>query len=134
MSTWLKDELRRIAGADDLHISPLREDGATYGTPAWILVRRRRGRRLRARVQRAELPLVSGGGAAEALPLASEGSHLRACGRSINDFIDDAYLEKVSEEPLSQPDDRPACPLRNSQGDAVRDHYLIRESTPGERE
>ena len=33
---WLKDELRKIAEADDLHISPLREDGQTYGTPTWI--------------------------------------------------------------------------------------------------
>jgi hypothetical protein len=36
MSAWSKDELRRIAEADDLHISPLREDGVTYGTPTWI--------------------------------------------------------------------------------------------------
>ncbi|QRN98495.1 DUF2255 family protein [Archangium violaceum] len=36
MSTWLNDELRRIAEADDLHISPFREDGKTYGTPTWI--------------------------------------------------------------------------------------------------
>ena len=36
MTTWSKDELRKIAAADDLHISPLREDGATYGTPTWI--------------------------------------------------------------------------------------------------
>src|SRR4051812_49536093 len=34
--TWSKDELRKIAAADDLHISPLREDGVTYGTPTWI--------------------------------------------------------------------------------------------------
>ncbi len=33
---WSNDELRRIAEADDLHISPLREDGVTYGTPTWI--------------------------------------------------------------------------------------------------
>ena len=36
MTKWSKDELRRIAAADDLHIAPLREDGATYGTPTWI--------------------------------------------------------------------------------------------------
>ncbi len=36
MATWLKDELRKIAEADDLHISPLREDGVIYGTPTWI--------------------------------------------------------------------------------------------------
>ncbi|HZV07778.1 MAG TPA: DUF2255 family protein [Gemmataceae bacterium] len=36
MSTWSKDELERIARTDDLHISPFREDGTTYGTPTWI--------------------------------------------------------------------------------------------------
>ena len=34
--TWSKDELRRIAEGDDLHISPFREDKVTYGTPTWI--------------------------------------------------------------------------------------------------
>ena len=33
---WLRDELRRIAGADDLHIASFREDGVTLGTPTWI--------------------------------------------------------------------------------------------------
>ena len=36
MATWSKEELRKIVEADDLHISPLREDGKTYGTPTWI--------------------------------------------------------------------------------------------------
>lgn len=36
MSTWSKDELSKIADGDDLHISPFREDGKTYGTPTWI--------------------------------------------------------------------------------------------------
>jgi len=36
MSSWSKEELRKIAGSDDLHISPFREDGVTYGTPTWI--------------------------------------------------------------------------------------------------
>ena len=36
MTIWPKDELRKIAEADDLHISPFREDGRTYGTPTWI--------------------------------------------------------------------------------------------------
>jgi hypothetical protein len=34
--TWSKDELHKIAAADDLHIAPFREDGVTYGTPTWI--------------------------------------------------------------------------------------------------
>jgi hypothetical protein len=33
---WSKDELRKIAESDDLHISPFREDGVTCGTPTWI--------------------------------------------------------------------------------------------------
>jgi hypothetical protein len=36
MTEWPKDELRKIAETDDLHISPFREDGKTYGTPTWI--------------------------------------------------------------------------------------------------
>jgi hypothetical protein len=36
MSNWPKAELKKIAEADDLHISPFREDGVTYGTPTWI--------------------------------------------------------------------------------------------------
>ncbi len=36
MAEWSKEELRKIAEADDLHVSPFREDGVTYGTPTWI--------------------------------------------------------------------------------------------------
>jgi len=36
MSAWQKEELVKIATTDDLHISPLRDDGRTYGTPTWI--------------------------------------------------------------------------------------------------
>jgi hypothetical protein len=36
MSTWKKEELNKIATTDDLHISPFRSDGKTYGTPTWI--------------------------------------------------------------------------------------------------
>jgi hypothetical protein len=31
-----KDELRRIAETDELHVAPFRADGTTYGTPTWI--------------------------------------------------------------------------------------------------
>jgi hypothetical protein len=33
---WPKDELRKIAVTDDLHISALRTDGKTFGTLTWI--------------------------------------------------------------------------------------------------
>ena len=36
MSAWIEDELGKIAKTDDLHISPFRDDGKTYGTPTWI--------------------------------------------------------------------------------------------------
>ena len=36
MTTWSPNELRKIAETDDLHISPLRDDAKTYGTPTWI--------------------------------------------------------------------------------------------------
>jgi len=36
MITWSEDELRKIAESDDLHISPFREGGKTYGTLTWI--------------------------------------------------------------------------------------------------
>ena len=36
MAAWSEDELHRISKADDLHVSPFREDGVTYGTPTWV--------------------------------------------------------------------------------------------------
>jgi hypothetical protein len=35
-ATWPSEELDRIGSLDDLHVSPFREDGRTYGTPTWI--------------------------------------------------------------------------------------------------
>ena len=35
-TVWTAAELRKIAETDDLHVSPFREDGVTYGTPTWI--------------------------------------------------------------------------------------------------
>ena len=36
MIAWQNDELSKISTTDDLHVSPFREDGVTYGTPTWI--------------------------------------------------------------------------------------------------
>jgi hypothetical protein len=36
MSAWQQEQLGRIAASDDLHISPFRQGGSTYGTPTWI--------------------------------------------------------------------------------------------------
>ena len=35
-TSWSPKELQKMAETDDLHISPFREDEATYGTPTWI--------------------------------------------------------------------------------------------------
>ena len=36
VGAWSTTELQALAASDDLHISPFREDGVTYGTPTWI--------------------------------------------------------------------------------------------------
>lgn len=36
MTSWSEGEISAIARSDDLHISPFRDDGVTYGTPTWI--------------------------------------------------------------------------------------------------
>jgi hypothetical protein len=36
MSVWSKDDLRRIAEADELEVAPVREDGVTYRKPTTI--------------------------------------------------------------------------------------------------
>lgn len=36
MSHWTEVDLERIAKADDVHVSPLRDDGVAYGTPTWV--------------------------------------------------------------------------------------------------
>ncbi|MFE5410924.1 DUF2255 family protein [Microbacterium sp. NPDC056569] len=36
MSIWTEEEVGTFASADDFHVSPLREDGKTFGTPTFI--------------------------------------------------------------------------------------------------
>jgi hypothetical protein len=36
MGEWQKDDLLKMGSTDDLHISPFRDNGRTYGTPTWI--------------------------------------------------------------------------------------------------
>jgi hypothetical protein len=107
MTTWLKDELRRIAEADDLHISPLREDGLTYGTPTWIwsvvvddalYVRAYNGRNSRwyqAAVRQKEGRIIAAGITKEVAFEPVDGP--------INDRIDDAYRAKYRESPYLSP-------------------------------
>lgn len=36
MTAWTASTLEKIVTADDLKVSPFRDDGETYGTPTWI--------------------------------------------------------------------------------------------------
>ena len=107
MTPWPKDELGKIAGTDDLHISPFRDGRDDVRHADVDLVRRGRGRPLRAGVQRAEISLVPGRGAAEGGAdhgrRHDEGSYLRAGRRADQRLIDDAYRAKYKGSPYLSP-------------------------------
>lgn len=99
MTTWPKDELRKIAEADDLHISPFREDGVTYGTPTWIwsvavddalYVRAYNSRWYQAAVRQKAGRIIAAGITTVAF---------EPINASINDRIDDAYRAKYRGSP-----------------------------------
>lgn len=107
MTTWLQDELRRIAGTDDLHIAPLREDGVTYGTPTWIwsvvvdgvlYVRAYNGRNSRWY----QAAMRQGAGRITAAGITREVAFEPAEG-AVNDRIDDAYRAKYHASPYLGP-------------------------------
>jgi hypothetical protein len=107
MKTWSKDELRKIAEADDLHISPFREDGVTYGTPTWIwsvtvddalYVRAYNGqnsRWYRAAVMQKAGRITAAGIRKEVIFEPVDGP--------INDLIDDAYRANYHGSPYLSP-------------------------------
>jgi hypothetical protein len=113
ISTWPKDELRKIAEADDLHIAPFREDGVTYGTPTWIwsvtvdgalYVRGYNGQKSRwyqAAVQQKAGRIVAAGITKEVSfePVDGAVNHLS----DLNDLIDDAYRAKYKGSPYLKP-------------------------------
>ncbi len=107
MSTWLKNELGKIAAADDLHIAPFREDGATYGTPTWIwsvavddalYVRAYNGQESRwhqaAMQQKAGMIIAAG--------ITKEVSFEPVDG-PMNDRVDEAYRAKYRTSPYLDP-------------------------------
>jgi hypothetical protein len=103
VATWWNEELRKIAESDDLHISPFREDGVTYGTPTWIwsvavdgnlYVRAYYGQNSRwyqAAVRQKAGRITAAGMAKEVTFESVEGP--------INDLIDDAYRVKYRGSP-----------------------------------
>jgi hypothetical protein len=107
MTAWPKDELRRIAETDDLHISPFREDGVTYGTPTWIwsvgvgdglYVRPYNGqnsRWYRAAMRQKAGRITAAGVTKEVAFEPVDGP--------INDLVDDAYRTKYHDSPYLGP-------------------------------
>ena len=107
MTTWSKDELRRIAEADDLHISPFREDGVTYGTSTWIwsvavddvlYVRAYNGPN--SRWYRAAIRQKAGRITAAGM---TKDVAFEPIGGAINDRVDDAYRAKYHGSPYLRP-------------------------------
>lgn len=107
MSIWTEDDLRRLAGTADLHISPFREDGITYGTPTWIwsvlvdgalYVRAYNGRNSRWY----QAALRQRAGRITAAGMAKEVTFESVDG-PILDLIDEAYREKYRNSPYLSP-------------------------------
>lgn len=107
MTAWLKRELEGISKADDLHISPLREDGKTYGTPTWIwsvvvdgslYVRAYNGKE--SRWYKAALRQKAG--RITAAGMTKEVTFETVDGE-INDRIDDSYGAKYAGSPYLKP-------------------------------
>lgn len=105
--TWSKDELHRIAEADDLHIAPFREDGVTYGTPTWIwsvavdgalYVRAYNGRNSRWY----QAALIQKAGRITAAGLTRDVTFEPVDG-PINDAVDDTYRAKYRNSPYLGP-------------------------------
>ena len=107
MSTWSKDELTKIAETDDLHISPFREDGVTYGTPTWIwsvvvdgalYVRAYNGQN--SRWYQAAMRQKAGRITAAGM---TKDVSFEPLDGPINDLIDDAYRAKYKGSPYLSP-------------------------------
>ncbi len=97
----------KISQTDDLHISPLREDGVTYGTPTWIwsvavddalYVRAYNG--TESRWYRAAVRQKAGRIRAAGMTKAVTFQPVEG---PINDRIDDAYRAKYRGSPYLSP-------------------------------
>jgi hypothetical protein len=107
MNTWSKDDLRKIAETDDLHISPFRDDRKTYGTPTWIwsvvvdevlYVRAYNGQKSHwylAALRQSAGRITAAGMTRDVTFESVDGS--------INDRIDDAYRAKYKGSPYLAP-------------------------------
>jgi hypothetical protein len=104
---WSKNELHKIAKADDLHISPFREDGVTYGSATWIwsvavddalYVRAYNGQKSRwyqAALRQKAGRIIAAGMTKEVIFEPVDGP--------TNDRVDDAYRAKYHGSPYLNP-------------------------------
>jgi hypothetical protein len=108
MAAWSKAELLKIAESDDLHISPFREDGVTYGTPTWIwsvavddalYVRGYNG--VKSRWYQAAAQQKAG--RIKAAGITKEVVFEAVTDRAMNDRIDAAYRAKYAKSPYLKP-------------------------------
>ena len=108
MAAWSKEELHTIAEADDLHISPLREDGVTYGTPTWIwsvamgdalYVRGYNG--VQSRWYQAAVRQKAG--RIKVAGMTKEVAFEPAQDNAMNDRIDEAYRARYAKSPYLKP-------------------------------
>lgn len=107
MAEWTEDELKKISETDDLHISPFREDGKTYGTPTliWSVVV---GKDLFVRAYHGQTSswykaaLNQAGGRIVAAGITKEVTFEPIEG-SLNDDIDNAYRMKYKGDPYLNP-------------------------------
>jgi hypothetical protein len=108
MNAWRRDDLQKIAGTDDLHISPFRDDAKTYGTPTWIwsvtvdgqlYVRAYNGpdsRWFQAAIRQKAGRITAAG-------MTKEVAFEPVSESAINDSIDDAYRLKYRGSPYLNP-------------------------------
>jgi len=108
MAVWSKEELHKIAEADDLHISPFREDGVTHGTPTWIwsvavgdtlYVRGYNG--IKSRWYQAAVRQKAG--RIQAAGITKEVVFEPVQDEAMNDRIDEAYRAKYAKSPYLKP-------------------------------
>jgi hypothetical protein len=107
MAKWSTEELQRIAAADDLHISPLRDEGVDYCTPTriWsvavdsaLYVRGYNGQKSRwyqAAIHQKAGRITAAGKTREVTFEPVDGS--------MNDRIDEAYRAKYRSSPYLAP-------------------------------
>src|SRR6516162_2403251 len=109
-ATWASEELSTIASSDDLHVSPFREDGKTYGTPTWIWSVVVDDNLLCASLQRPTIALVSGGpgpkGGADHCRRHNQGRRIRAGRRPAPRPDRRGLSAQISRQSLSGADDR----------------------------